>query len=101
MNPLDADVLFKIFKTSTKYPDRLIKREDKNHEFKQSFNMANAAMYLKTIAAFANNEGGYIIFGVKDKPHIYKQFYETSDSILAQIFRTSICYLDEVLNCLE
>ena len=70
MNPLDANVLFKIFKTSTKYPDRLIKREDKNHEFKQSFNMANAAMYLKTIAAFANNEGGYIIFGVKDKPHI-------------------------------
>lgn len=70
MNPLDENILFKIFKTSTKYPDRLIKREDKNHEFKQSFNMANAAMYLKTIAAFANNEGGYIIFGVQDKPHI-------------------------------
>mgnify|MGYP000566907243 FL=1 len=52
------------------FPDRLIKREDKNHEFKESFNMANAPMYLKTIAAFANNEGGYIIFGVKDKPHI-------------------------------
>ena len=70
MNPLDDSVLSKIFKTSAKYPDRLIKREDKNHEFKQSFNMANAAMYLKTIAAFANNEGGYIIFGVKDSPHI-------------------------------
>ena len=70
MNPLDESVLFRIFKTSPKYPDRLIKREDKNHEFKQSFNMANAATYLKTIAAFANNEGGYIIFGVKDSPHI-------------------------------
>ncbi len=69
MNPLDENELFKIFKTSAKYPDRLIKREDKNHEFKASFNMANAAMYLKTIAAFANNEGGYIIFGVQDKPH--------------------------------
>lgn len=56
MNPLDENELFKIFKTSAKYPDRLIKREDKNHEFKASFNMANAAMYLKTIAAFANNE---------------------------------------------
>lgn len=66
MNPLDENELFKIFKTSAKYPDRLIKREDKNHEFKASFNMANAAMYLKTIAAFANNEGGYIIFGVQD-----------------------------------
>lgn len=69
MNPLDENELFKIFKTSAQYPDRLIKREDKNHEFKASFNMANAAMYLKTIAAFANNEGGYIIFGVQDKPH--------------------------------
>ncbi len=70
MNPLDDDELSKIFKTSAQHPDRLIKREDKNHELKQSFNMANAAMYLKTIAAFANNEGGYIIFGVQDKPHI-------------------------------
>lgn len=70
MNPLDENELFKIFKTSAKYPNRLIKREDKNHEFKTSFNMANMAMYMKTIAAFANNEGGYIIFGVQDKPHI-------------------------------
>ena len=70
MNPLDESELFKIFKTSTEYPDRLIKREDRNHEFKTSFNIANAATYLKTIAAFANNEGGYIIFGVQDKPHI-------------------------------
>ena len=70
MNPLDDDELSKIFKTSAQHPDRLIKREDKNHEFKQSFNMANAAMYLKTIAAFANNEGGYIVFGVKDSPHV-------------------------------
>lgn len=69
-NPLDENELSKIFKTSAKYPDRLIKREDKNHEFKKSFNIANASMYLKTIAAFANNDGGYIIFGVEDKPHI-------------------------------
>ena len=26
------------------------------------------AQYFKTIAAFANNAGGYIIFGVGDKP---------------------------------
>ena len=29
---------------------------------------------------------------------LYKIFYETSNSALAQIFRTTICYLDEVLN---
>jgi len=70
MDPIDERELVKIFKTSTEFPNRLIKREDKNHEFKKSFNMASASMYLKTIAAFANNEGGYIIFGVQDKPHI-------------------------------
>ena len=29
---------------------------------------------------------------------LYKLFYETSNSALAQIFRTAICYLDEALN---
>ncbi len=68
-NPLSEDILSSIFKTSAKHPDRLIKREDTNHEFKESYNHANMAMYFKTIAAFANNEGGYLIFGVKDTPH--------------------------------
>lgn len=66
VDPLSEDVLSKIFKTSLSQPDMLIKREDKNHEFKESFNMASMAMYFKTIAAFANNDGGYLIFGVKD-----------------------------------
>ncbi len=39
MNPLDSNELLKIFKTNQKYPDRLIKREDKIHEFKKSFNI--------------------------------------------------------------
>lgn len=68
-NPLSEEILSSIFKTSPKHPDRLIKREDTNHEFKESYNHANMAMYFKTIAAFANNEGGYLIFGVKDTPH--------------------------------
>lgn len=69
-NPLSEEKLSAIFKTSNKHPDRLIKREDTNHEFKESYNHANMAMYLKTIAAFANNDGGYLVFGVKDAPHI-------------------------------
>ena len=43
-------------------------RESNTVEFKQSFNSGNSATYAKTMAAFANNRGGYIIFGVKDKP---------------------------------
>ena len=43
-------------------------RESNTVEFKESFNKANTAKYAKTMAAYSNNRGGYIIFGVKDKP---------------------------------
>lgn len=43
-------------------------RESLTVEFKESFNKANIAKYAKTMAAFSNNRGGYIVFGVKDKP---------------------------------
>lgn len=43
-------------------------RESSTVEFKQSFNKANMAKYAKTMAAYANNRGGYIVFGVKDNP---------------------------------
>ena len=39
-------------------------------EFKESFNLGNMDEYAKTMAAFANNRGGIIIFGVKDNPRI-------------------------------
>lgn len=43
-------------------------RESAKLDFKQSFNWANAAEYAKTMVSFANNQGGYLIFGVKDRP---------------------------------
>lgn len=43
-------------------------RESNTVEFKESFNKANTPKYAKTMAAFTNNRGGYIIFGVKDNP---------------------------------
>ena len=77
-NPISDEMLAKIFKTSPQNPDRLIKREDKNHEFKEAYNNANMAMYLKTMAAFANNDGGYIIFGIKDSPRLLLGLSEKS-----------------------
>lgn len=47
---------------------RIINREGSTIEFKESYNHAGMAQYFKTMAAFANNSGGYIIFGVGDKP---------------------------------
>ncbi len=42
-----------------------------NHvEFKESFVFASLKSYAKTMAAFANTKGGYIVFGVKNQPKI-------------------------------
>ncbi len=91
--PLSEEALAKIFKTSPQNPEKLIKREDKNHEFKESYNNGNMATYLKTMAAFANNDGGYIVFGITDSPRFlkglddraYKQFDELSIEKLTQL----------------
>ena len=46
----------------------LYHRESKDLEFKTSFNFAELAEYYRDFAAFANNAGGYIIFGVSNSP---------------------------------
>jgi hypothetical protein len=43
-------------------------REGEQIEFKESFNWANRSAYAKSMAAFANNSGGYVIFGVTNEP---------------------------------
>lgn len=46
----------------------LYHRESRDLEFKEQFNFAGLADYLRDFAAFANNVGGYIIFGVSNSP---------------------------------
>ncbi|HBT65055.1 MAG TPA: AAA family ATPase, partial [Ruminococcaceae bacterium] len=43
-------------------------RERNDLEYKESFGQKSWAKYAKTMASFANNKGGYILFGVKDNP---------------------------------
>lgn len=43
-------------------------RERNDLEYKESFGQKSWANYAKTMAAFANNRGGYILFGIKDNP---------------------------------
>lgn len=50
----------------------LFHREQKDLEYKESFNLNGLAEYFRDFAAFANNSGGYIIFGVADKPRKLK-----------------------------
>ena len=66
-NPLSVENISELF-TLNKEKNKLIKRESVSLEFKESFNFGSMAMYFRTIASFANRSGGYIIFGVKDKP---------------------------------
>lgn len=68
VDPLAADTLTNIFRTSPKDPLRIINREGTTIEFKESYSHGSMAQYFKTIASFANNAGGYIIFGVGNSP---------------------------------
>lgn len=56
----------KIF-TFRKRSECLLHRENSWLEFKKSFSWGERAKYAKTMAAFANNKGGFIVFGVHDK----------------------------------
>ena len=67
-NPLSLEILTGIFRTSPKEPSRIINREGTTIEFKESYNHGNMTQYFKAMAAFANNNGGYILFGVGDRP---------------------------------
>lgn len=68
MNPLSQKLLAGIFRTSPKDEYRIINREGSSIEFKESYNHGGMSQYFKAIAGFANNSGGYILFGVADKP---------------------------------
>lgn len=72
VDPLSAERLTNLFRTSPKDNYRIVNREGSMIEFKESFSFGGMAQYFKTIASFANNSGGYIIFGVANKPRRLK-----------------------------
>ena len=48
----------------------LFRREGQELEFKEQFNLSGLADYFRDFAAFTNNRGGLLIFGVKDTPRL-------------------------------
>jgi len=67
-DPFSDDVLQAIFRIDPDHSDRLTSRESTWLEFKKAFNWSNNGEYAKTMAGFANNRGGYIVFGVGNRP---------------------------------
>lgn len=45
----------------------VINRENIHLEFKKTFHQ-NTKSYIRSVCAFANSKGGYVVFGVEDKP---------------------------------
>lgn len=66
-----AELLAYIFTPVSPGSDMLKIRENDWLEFKENFTNAARAKYVRAMAAFANNRGGYLVFGV-DKSNIAK-----------------------------
>jgi hypothetical protein len=62
----------------TNVDGKLHHREGQELEFKEQFNLAGLADYFKDFSGFANNKGGYLIFGVTDSPRQPKGMTPTS-----------------------
>lgn len=79
----NSDVYKKIFSFHDSITDRIISRESGWLEFKESFNWNAKDEYAKSIASFANNKGGYIVFGIKNRPRdlvgLKSDNFETTD----------------------
>lgn len=75
--PFSLRVMSAIFQTQTSESDRVVSRENNMLEFKESFHWGSRTDYARTMAAFANNRGGYIVFGISDKPRRLKGLSNT------------------------
>lgn len=64
----NSDEYKRIFLFHETISDRVISRESGWLEFKESFNWNSKDKYAKSMVAFTNNKGGYIVFGIKNKP---------------------------------
>jgi hypothetical protein len=49
--------------------DILHNRENSRIEFKTSFSLGSLGLYARTMIAFANSRGGFLVFGVEASPH--------------------------------
>lgn len=68
-NPFADSVLERIFTPHSKFENRTSTRESSTIEFKANFHMGDSLrQYGRTMAAYSNTMGGYIIYGIENSP---------------------------------
>lgn len=65
--PMDEHILLSLFTEDAAGVWHYKHGESDRHECKENFGFKYAGKWLRAVAALANNSGGYIVFGVKDK----------------------------------
>lgn len=80
---INEDEIKELLRTNTS--GNLYHREGQELEFKVQFNYAGLSDYFRDFAAFANNKGGYLIFGVSDSPRKIKGLTSASLSHFEKI----------------
>ncbi|HVA15008.1 MAG TPA: ATP-binding protein, partial [Stellaceae bacterium] len=65
-DPLHPIAAAQILRVKSGKPPVIDLGENEWTEFKEAFNWNSRAAYARTMAGFANNRGGYLLFGVKD-----------------------------------
>ncbi|MCL4283479.1 MAG: putative DNA binding domain-containing protein [Fimbriimonadaceae bacterium] len=71
LDPFAPETLNFLLEADADRPTLLKRRESKTLELKVGFGMSEESKvdYARTMAAFANREGGYILFGIRNSPH--------------------------------
>lgn len=80
--------------------EEILKGESEKIEFKEN---AKTNTYIKTVVAFANGNGGKIVFGVKDNKEIVgvENEFEVMDGIINAIYCYPMIVPDISLHTLE
>lgn len=65
--PVDVETLAPMFQQDLNGVWRFTLGETDQHECKLNFGFRHAGLWLRAVAALANNRGGYVFFGVHDK----------------------------------
>lgn len=87
--------LTQIFRISAKNSECIATQEGYTVEYKENYGWGSMPDYVRAMAAMANNKGGHIIFGIKDRPHemlglkdkLIKKFEEKDLSVWSSYIR--------------